>query len=274
MGFLYGIPFLFTLCKTPYSYIVQDFQILNDKKDYIQGNLLFLEDKNNCFEYQILVNTPLQSPFLPQQNFFSPSVELIEFHFLWLRIYIKNIGDEVLTIHRDKITISNENQTFSPIAIKELINIYNYDFKDKPLFWYTIPKKPILYFAESSQWFKNFFIKPENHENRKIKIDYYIKYFENYNQISLKKEEETLFYLPYQFLYENDKIYTLRFNFNSCNVSFDFKYNNYLIKKYENKWKENEYLNILKKLENQNALWKEQFDKELEKHQYQKETIF
>ncbi len=267
-GFLYGIPLLASFCSAPFQYLIQEFQTTDPIKADFEGKLLFIKNQNECFEYQIIVNTPLQMPFVPYQGFYSSDLELLEFHFLWIRIYIKNIGNDILTISRDKIIILGSKETFKPISIKELINLYSYEFYDKPLFWYTIPKKPILYFVESSKWFKNFFVKPNNPEDRKIKIDYYIKYFESFNKINLKKDEEVLFYLPFPHLYEDD-LYTLNFHLNPCNVLLDFKYKKNLKQTPEMKGKEQDFFAILKELEKQNLRWKEQLDNELKKYQYE-----
>lgn len=272
INFFYIFFLLILFCNYPYQFLIKKFETSLEKKENIYQDLfLYVEDSNNCVDYQIIFATPLEEPFLYTK---SEKINLLlEKQFLWIRVYFKNKSKVNLDLN--KIFIFNkkeEKKIFSyNFFLEDLIQKYPMYLEEKPIFWYAIPKDPILYFLDNYDWWREFYTGNYSSKYNISKINYYKEYYKNQNFFELETEKETLFYLIFPNLEEDIHTeYDFITDWENCKIKIPFKMKIELTKEYK---RDKEIEKIILKLRNQNKEWQIKLSKKLENHYY-KEKFF
>lgn len=222
-----------------------------------------------------MINSPLSYPFVPNISYKEGEETSIE-QFLWIRIYLKNISIENQNFNIQNIYLLKENKKIDSIPISKLLTDYPMNINEKPLFWYSIPKEPIIYFKSDSNWLKNFYINSSIKNQSDIKLSYYKNYYKNFNSFTIENEKEILFYLAFPHIKEDSETpHEFVYESSSCNIHFSFFYLLNLEKgpELQDKKYAKKIQDVYNQLEKQNSRWKEQLDTYLEKHNYKELNI-
>ncbi|GIX40268.1 MAG: hypothetical protein KatS3mg129_0001 [Leptospiraceae bacterium] len=263
--------FFFLFCQSPYQYLIREYKINEQKEVYYSGFFLFIEDQNKCFQYEVILNSPLSYPFLPTgddiyYNSINRNNHLIEDNFLWIRIYIKNHHNEGIIINTNQFYIKQNKRKINSYKIGELLSHYPLYLKEIPIFWYTIPKNPINYLKANSTWLKYFYFEPILMEPRKYKLEYYQNYFENFSSFNIEPDKEILFFLLFPHLEEGS--YQLIYEDQNCLFEIPFSYNIILQKEEHDIDKEKEFPKTINKLQKQINKWQDQLKEHLKNHDF------
>jgi len=272
-GIIFLIPLFFLFCYSPYKFLLREFKIDSPEQEQSSNILLYSHQENSCFEYEIIINTPLAYPFLPSSERFYFDYDnknlMLQNYFLWVRVYIKNKIDKPISIDINHFMIKQSNNRFNPMSISELVIQHPLYLNNIPLFWYTLPKEPILYFNPSSDWLKSFYYKPFNIQDREYKLKYYQNYFDSYSKILLEPQKEILFFLMFTPLRESDITYHFFYENKQCGFEIPFTYKIVIKEEPLNIFDEEKYLkNILNQLEKRNIAWQKELKERLKKHDF------
>lgn len=260
--------YFFIFCKTPYKYLISKFEyqsVEEETKDIYQDNFLFIEDPNECVEYQIIFDTPLSEPFFFLKDF--QDNRLYEKQFLWVRVYLKNKSVENLKLSSLYLLKNNEKVLPYNFDMRNFIKKYPMFLNEKPLFWYLIPKDPALYFFFNNEWWKDFYTSSYYPKYNFKKIEYYSEYFSNLDWFQLEPEKEVLFFVIFPNLIEdNNNYYTLIGEWGNCKIEIPFLYKIEAVKEFKQK---RELEKIIQKLRKQNQQWQSKLEKQLRNHTFQ-----
>ncbi len=273
------LTFFFLDCSYPYLFLVDKITIKDKRDNYFQihPHQVYIENKNLCVEYNIIFNTELRNPYLPISFDVvdQKKINLIEKQFFWIRIYLKNISDQNLSLAVSDIRLTDNEKIFI-IRIEEFYQI-PYFIGGYPIFWYVLPKNPIFYlYKENVFWYKELYniFNPVVRTNE-YKFEYYKKFFSSQQSRVLIRDEEILFYLPFPHL-ENNRTYlfiiNLSRNQNCKNIEIQFTFSK------ENKKNDDDdsiqRQNLYSKLNQQIFVWEKNLEKVLKKHQTSEKTFW
>lgn len=270
--FFYIFFLLILFCNYPYQFLIKKFETPLEKKENIyQDQFLYVEGLNECVDYQLIFATPLEEPFL-YTNLGRRNL-LLEKQFFWIRAYFKNKFKESLDLNRIFIFNKKEDKKIFSynFFLEDLIQKYPIYLEEKPIFWYAIPKDPILYFLDNYDWWEEFYTRMYSLKYHIRKINYYKDYFKNQNFFTLESDKETLFYLIFPNLEEDPHTeYDFVADWKECKIKIPFRMKLELTKEYKS---DKEIEKVILKLRNQNKEWQLKLAKELKKHYY-KEKFF
>jgi len=272
-GILVLIPLFFLFCHLPYKFLLREFKIDSPEQEQTSNILLYSNKENSCFEYEIIINTPLAYPFLPSSERFYFDYDnknlMLQNYFLWIRTYIKNKTEKPISIDINHFIIEQSDNRFKPKSISELLIQHPLYVNNIPLFWYSIPKEPFLYFISSSDWLKNFYFKPLNIQDREYKFNYYQKYFDSLSVVKLEPQKEILFFLMFVPLFETEGTYSFKYEDKQCFFKISFNYNIKIAEEPLYFWGEEKSLrNFINKIEKRNQEWQEQLKEQLKNHDF------